>query len=223
MGQPFTGRTGLLSPFDRLVHNRVRLAEHFEFEYVLEMHKPKANVAGAALLLGRGLRVALGEHGQSALLPGVWGGAGGGELGDEPSGDFGATGRQRTGRIITAAALLLVIVVAGFTAGQVVFAKLIGIGTITSIVVDAALGGSDAASRPIRLVCGHHRPESLSHWHDPFRWEGYGSLSKRGMAVAPRHRVRVLPRVLKRGWRRSGSGEFGNAGEVCHDDVGNVD
>jgi RND superfamily putative drug exporter len=46
---------------------------------------------------------------------------------------------QRTGRIITAAALLLVIVVAGFTAGQVVFAKLIGIGMITGIVVDAAL------------------------------------------------------------------------------------
>ena len=50
-----------------------------------------------------------------------------------------ATGMQRTGRIITAAALLLVIVVAGFTAGQVVFAKLIGLGMITGIVVDAAL------------------------------------------------------------------------------------
>jgi uncharacterized protein YcaQ len=32
----------LLSPFDRLVHDRVRLLELFEFEYVLEMYKPKA-------------------------------------------------------------------------------------------------------------------------------------------------------------------------------------
>lgn len=42
LGQPFTGRTALLSPFDRLVHDRVRLAEIFEYEYALEMYKPKA-------------------------------------------------------------------------------------------------------------------------------------------------------------------------------------
>jgi uncharacterized protein len=41
LGQPFTGRTALLSPFDRLVHDRVRLAEVFEYEYTLEMYKPK--------------------------------------------------------------------------------------------------------------------------------------------------------------------------------------
>ena len=43
LGQPFTGRTAVLSPFDRLVHDRVRLAELFEYEYVLEMYKPKAS------------------------------------------------------------------------------------------------------------------------------------------------------------------------------------
>ncbi|MEU8219638.1 crosslink repair DNA glycosylase YcaQ family protein [Micromonospora taraxaci] len=43
LGQPFTGRTALLSPFDRLVHDRVRLEELFEYEYVLEMYKPKVN------------------------------------------------------------------------------------------------------------------------------------------------------------------------------------
>jgi hypothetical protein len=38
----FAGRTALLSPFDRLIHNRPRTLELFEFDYILEMYKPKA-------------------------------------------------------------------------------------------------------------------------------------------------------------------------------------
>ncbi|MGW6282961.1 DNA glycosylase AlkZ-like family protein [Kribbella sp. NPDC055071] len=42
LGQPFSGRTALLSPLDRMVYDRKRLTELFEFDYQLEMYKPVA-------------------------------------------------------------------------------------------------------------------------------------------------------------------------------------
>ncbi|MGC9665035.1 DNA glycosylase AlkZ-like family protein [Planosporangium sp. 12N6] len=42
LGQPFSGRAALLSPFDRLIHDRRRTVELFEYDYQLEMYKPAA-------------------------------------------------------------------------------------------------------------------------------------------------------------------------------------
>jgi uncharacterized protein YcaQ len=43
LGEEFEGRVALLSPLDRLVFDRKRMTELFEFEYQLEMYKPVPN------------------------------------------------------------------------------------------------------------------------------------------------------------------------------------
>ncbi len=63
-----------------------------------------------------------------------------------------ATGLQRTGRIITSAAALLIVVVVGFAAGDTAFLKLIGIGMVTAILVDATLVRALLVPASMRLL-----------------------------------------------------------------------
>ncbi|GAB2918927.1 MMPL family transporter [Micromonospora polyrhachis] len=63
-----------------------------------------------------------------------------------------ATGLQHTGRIITAAALLLIVVVAGFATGGIMMIKLIGVGMIVAIVVDATLVRALLVPATMRLL-----------------------------------------------------------------------
>jgi uncharacterized membrane protein YdfJ with MMPL/SSD domain len=63
-----------------------------------------------------------------------------------------ATGLQRTGRIITAAALLLIVVVAGFATGGITVIKLIGTGMVVAIIVDATLVRALLVPATMRLL-----------------------------------------------------------------------
>ena len=63
-----------------------------------------------------------------------------------------ATGLQRTGQIITSAALLLIIVVIGFAAGEIAFLKLIGIGMVVAIAVDSTLVRALLVPASMRLL-----------------------------------------------------------------------
>jgi RND superfamily putative drug exporter len=63
-----------------------------------------------------------------------------------------ATGLQHTGRIITSAALLLVIVIGAFSTSGITFIKLIGVGMIIAIVVDATLVRALLVPATMRLM-----------------------------------------------------------------------
>ncbi len=63
-----------------------------------------------------------------------------------------ATGLQRSGRIITAAALLLMVVVGAFSAGSISFIKLIGVAMLVALFVDATIVRSILVPATMRLL-----------------------------------------------------------------------
>ncbi|MDN3356563.1 MMPL family transporter [Actinomadura sp. DC4] len=63
-----------------------------------------------------------------------------------------ATGLQRTGAIITNAALLLAVVIGAFTTSDISFIKLIGVGLLAAVVVDATLVRALLVPATIRLL-----------------------------------------------------------------------
>jgi uncharacterized membrane protein YdfJ with MMPL/SSD domain len=108
-----------------------------------------------------------------------------------------AVGLQRTGRIITSAALLLIVVVAGFSTSGITFIKMMGVGMIVALVVDATLVRGVLVPATMRLLGSANwwAPRPLARWwatsglreHDP------GSTDEPVAAVppraAPRHRA----------------------------------
>ena len=50
-----------------------------------------------------------------------------------------AHGLERTGRIVTAAALLLSVALGAFATSEIVFIKQVGIGTVAAVLIDATI------------------------------------------------------------------------------------
>ncbi|WP_033438926.1 MMPL family transporter [Saccharothrix sp. NRRL B-16314] len=67
-----------------------------------------------------------------------------------------ATGVQRTGGIITSAALLLCVVVGAFAASGITFIKMVGVGLLVAIVVDATLVRLLLVPATMRLLGRHN-------------------------------------------------------------------
>ena len=91
-----------------------------------------------------------------------------------------ATGLQRTGRIITSAALLLVVVIGAFATSGIVFIKMIGVGMIIAILVDATVVRALLVPATMRLLGRWNwwAPAPLARF-----WERHGIREDSGPTV----------------------------------------
>lgn len=87
--------------------------------------------------------------------------------------DAVAQGLQRTGRIITNAALLLVIVIATFSTSGITSIKLIGVGMAVAIVVDATIVRTVLVPGTMRLLGRWNwwAPGPLQRWQNRYGWK----------------------------------------------------
>jgi len=81
------------------------------------------------------------------------------------------TGVQKTGRIITSAALLLAVVIGAFSLSGVVFMKMLGLGMLVAVLLDATVVRALLVPATMKLL-GHWNwwaPRPLARW-----WERHG-------------------------------------------------
>lgn len=82
-----------------------------------------------------------------------------------------AAGVQRSGRIITSAALLLAVVIGGFATSGIIFIKMIGVGMLVAVLLDATVVRALLVPATMRLLgrANWYAPGPLARW-----WDRYG-------------------------------------------------
>jgi len=82
-----------------------------------------------------------------------------------------AIGLQRTGRIVTAAALLLVIAIGSFATSDIIFVKEVGLGTAIAVLIDATIVRALLVPSLMKLLGERNwwAPAPLRRLHDRFR------------------------------------------------------
>jgi uncharacterized membrane protein YdfJ with MMPL/SSD domain len=102
-------------------------------------------------------------------------------------------GLERTGRIITSAALLLVVVSAAFATSEIIFVKQVGLGVALAIALDATIVRALLVPAAMRLMGG------LNWWAPtPLHrlWLRLGMANLEGASTEP-----VPPPVVRGRWR----------------------
>ncbi len=118
-----------------------------------------------------------------------------------------AIGLERTGRIVTAAALLFAVAMGAFATSQIIFIKENGVGTALAVLIDAThhprppraladgaarqveLVGAGAAAPPARTLGDQRGGGATGHGFVGSRWEGAGYPL---LAAARRRNVLLL-------------------------------
>ncbi|HEY5249447.1 MAG TPA: efflux RND transporter permease subunit [Dermatophilaceae bacterium] len=88
-----------------------------------------------------------------------------------------ANGLQRSGRIITSAAILLAVVIGGFATSGIVIMKMIGIGMLVAVLIDATIVRALLVPATMRLLgtLNWWAPTPLRRW-----WERHGIAESEG-------------------------------------------
>ena len=85
-----------------------------------------------------------------------------------------AIGLQRTGRIVTAAALLLIVAIGAFATSQIVFIKQLGVGTAVAVAIDATIVRALLVPALMKLLGERNwwAPRPLKRLHERLRLGG---------------------------------------------------
>ncbi len=80
------------------------------------------------------------------------------------------TGVQKTGRIITSAALLLAVVIGAFSTSGIVFMKMLGVGMLVALLIDATIVRALLVPATMKLLgkWNWYAPGPLRRWWDRF-------------------------------------------------------
>ncbi len=99
-----------------------------------------------------------------------------------------AGGLQRTGRIITSAALLMVVVIGAFSTSGITFIKMIGVGMIIAILIDATVVRALLVPATMRLLGRYNwwAPRPLARFWDRYGHREHGQpLTPPGPPLVP--------------------------------------
>jgi RND superfamily putative drug exporter len=94
-----------------------------------------------------------------------------------PNAEAVALGLERTGRIVTSAALLFAVAVGAFATSQIVFIKELGIGTALAVLLDASLIRALLVPSLMELLGAANwwAPRPLRRFYERFGWRDYGT------------------------------------------------
>jgi RND superfamily putative drug exporter len=98
-----------------------------------------------------------------------------------------AAGLERTGRIVTAAALLFCVAIGAFATSEIIFIKEVGVGTALAVLIDATIVRALLVPSLMEMLGRWNwwAPRPLRRLHDRLGWSEGATVSGGGRAASP--------------------------------------